>query len=78
MGSNEQMEWTIAYVGSIPTCDYDGCERVAVVDGVTDSGPWAYMCHAHYARHGQGIGLGLGQMLTDDMDMIECIETREA
>jgi hypothetical protein len=44
-----------------PKCDF--CAEVAVVDGKTRFGPWAYMCLLHFRSYGVGLGLGKGQFL---------------
>ena len=46
-------------VGMLPKCDF--CDKLAAYDAKTRSGPWANMCHEHYAKHGIGLGLGKGQ-----------------
>lgn len=51
----------VAEVATIPRCDL--CSEPAHADGKTQWGPWAYMCKSHFAEHGVGLGLGLGQML---------------
>lgn len=58
-------------VSEIPQCDF--CAEaakaggrgsaLAVVDGRTVYGAWAYMCEAHFRRFGVGLGLGQGQRL---------------
>jgi hypothetical protein len=36
----------------------------AIVDGhVIGVSSWAYMCDTHFCAHGQGLGLGVGQVL---------------
>jgi hypothetical protein len=45
----------------------DICKKeVAMFDGKTISGPWAYMCEVCYARNGKGLGLGKGQRLVKE------------
>lgn len=41
-------------------CDADLAEGGFFIDGATDSG-WANMCAGCYAKHGKGIGWGVGQ-----------------
>ncbi len=36
---------------------------VALVDGKTLEGPWAYMCVVCFSRFGVGLGSGLGQVM---------------
>jgi hypothetical protein len=61
---------TEAVVAVRPDCDVCKHHAVpgskpepAVVDGRTTFGPWAYMCEAHFAAVGTGLGLGKGQRL---------------
>jgi hypothetical protein len=57
---------TEVVVTNIPPCDFPhGLQSSppAVVDGKTKMGPWAYMCQAHYAAYGVGLGTGRGQKL---------------
>lgn len=35
----------------------------AEYDGRTKSGPWAHMCGECFAKHGVGLGTGVGQKL---------------
>jgi len=48
-------------------CDYckqnKGTVELALYDGRTHMGPWAYMCAYHFAINGVGLGLGKGQKL---------------
>ena len=50
-----------AYVASLPVCDF--CPATAKYDGKTASGPWAYLCAAHFKTQGVGLGTGKGQRL---------------
>jgi len=52
-------------VDALPPCDFcpPSANRKAVIDGKTKQGPWANMCALHFARHGVGLGTGLGQRL---------------
>lgn len=54
---------TVAYVSTLPPCDFDATHAKAAYDGKTTMGPWAYMCNACYSKYGVGIGTGLGQQL---------------
>jgi hypothetical protein len=45
----------------IPKCDL--CGDMAVYDGKTKYGPWAYMCECCFQTAGKGLGLGKGQRL---------------
>jgi hypothetical protein len=44
-------------------CQMSGTVTVALYDGKTTHGPWAYMCEDHFGECGVGLGLGLGQVL---------------
>lgn len=51
-----------------PDCDI--CKQAivpqtkpAIADAATTQGPWGYLCDQHFARMGQGLGEGLGQLL---------------
>lgn len=48
-------------VRELPTCSF--CPLAAKFDGATVFGPWAYMCEEHFAAHGIGLGVGVGQRL---------------
>jgi len=48
-------------VSALPKCDV--CGEPAAYDAKTTSGPWGYLCSDHFAEHGIGLGLGLGQRL---------------
>ena len=59
-------------VDELPDCDFckhtkntngEGTVFKAQFDGATIGGPWAYMCPMHFARHGVGVGTGMGQQL---------------
>jgi hypothetical protein len=61
---NDHTTTTTAHLPDCDICAAAGHDpRPAVVDGRTTFGPWAYMCEAHYAEHGVGLGLGAGQRL---------------
>lgn len=62
--------WAVAFVATIPACDWDNCEVPAIVDGSTARG-WAYLCPLHFVQHGQGLGLGLGQVLALSVESVE-------
>jgi hypothetical protein len=51
------------WIGPIPNCDF--CQTSGTVggfiDGKTNQGPWAHMCRPCHAKHGLGIGRGVGQ-----------------
>lgn len=47
-----------------PACDF--CGDLALYDGKTILGPWAYMCPDCFKEYGIGIGLGMGQRLVVD------------
>lgn len=55
------MDKTSTEVQSLPKCDF--CDAQAHYDGKTNFGPWGYMCEAHFAQNGIGLGLGKGQRL---------------
>ena len=38
-------------------------QKLALYDGKTKDGPWAYMCEDHFKSHGVGLGTGRGQKL---------------
>jgi hypothetical protein len=54
-------------VPELPPCDFcvidDDKITPAEYDGKTVTGPWAYMCGAHYSKYGMGLGTGVGQRL---------------
>ena len=50
-------------VRMIKFCDF--CKEVAVYDGKTRMGPWAFMCEYHFMMNGIGLGLGKGQRLSE-------------
>lgn len=52
---------TEARVASLPNCDI--CGEQAHYDAKTRQGPWGYLCEAHFAELGVGLGLGKGQRL---------------
>jgi len=52
---------TVVKVERLPACNF--CGRVAIYDGRTKEGPWAYMCERCFPVHGKGLGLGKGQKL---------------
>ena len=45
----------------LPSCDF--CKEIALYDGKTHLGPWAYMCERHFNLYGVGIGPDKGQKL---------------
>ena len=45
----------------LPSCDF--CEEIALYNGKTHVGPWAYMCERHFNLYGVGIGPDRGQKL---------------
>ena len=45
----------------LPSCDF--CKEIALYDGKTHLGPWAYMCERHFNLYGVGIGPEKGQKL---------------
>ena len=45
----------------LPSCDF--CKEIALYDGKTHLGPWAYMCERHFNLYGIGIGPDKGQKL---------------
>jgi hypothetical protein len=50
-------------VPSLPPCDFD-VRELAVIDGRTVAGPWAFMCQRHWEEYGVGrLGTGFGQRL---------------
>jgi hypothetical protein len=55
---------TFVIVAKLPPCDFEHVTaRLAEFDGKTAMGPWAYMCQAHFAMFGTGLGTGRGQQL---------------
>jgi hypothetical protein len=48
-------------VKKLPPCCI--CTKPAHYDAKTTIGPWGYLCSDHFAEHGIGLGLGLGQRL---------------
>ncbi len=58
---------TQAKVAKRPNCDLcaaQGKSTPARYDAKTLTGPWAYMCEAHFQTHGLGqLGTGWGQEL---------------
>jgi hypothetical protein len=69
---------TYAIVAVLPACDFCAADEAknetdgtlslqpseeAMYDGMTDLGPWAFMCQSHYELHGVGLGTGRGQRL---------------
>lgn len=40
-------------------CDF--CKEIAMYDGKTKIGPWAFMCLKHFKEYGIGLGMGKGQ-----------------
>jgi len=61
-----QKDTTTAVIAKEEYCDYcqmSGTKTVALYDGKTTQGAWAYMCEDHFSDYGVGIGLGLGQIL---------------
>lgn len=61
------MSETEARVHELPPCDlckvFRGIIVIAVYDGATTRGAWAYMCQEHFDDWGVGLGLGRGQRL---------------
>ena len=61
-------------VTSIPACDFcgtEGVDRAATVDGRTNQrGAWANMCGPHFEEFGVGLGLGKGQVLQLDSELV--------
>ena len=55
-----------ATISAYPLCDLCPSHqpKEARYDGRTVSGYWAFMCTAHFASHGVGLGMGKGQRLT--------------
>lgn len=49
----------------LPHCDI--CGDVAHYDAKSTLGPWGYMCESCFAKHGVGLGVGLGQRLVEEM-----------
>lgn len=51
-------------------CDFCGKDcGDTLIDGVTNTGPWATMCKSCYDKHGIGrLGPGLGQMYKKNAD----------
>lgn len=48
-------------------CQQNGVTRKAVVDGKVSIGTfWANMCQGHFELYGLGLGLGIGQRITDN------------
>lgn len=50
-----------------PMCQFVHGTRepeLALYDGKTIHGPWAYMCEEHFRLYGIGLGTGKGQRLT--------------
>jgi hypothetical protein len=45
----------------LPRCDF--CRKIALYDGKTHMGLWAYMCEDHFRLYGAGIGPEKGQVL---------------
>lgn len=64
----EEKDLVEAHVEDIPNCNYPHSPAEgkvpAVYDARSKSGPWAYMCQAHFDRYGVGLGMGKGQKLT--------------
>ena len=60
-----------ARVPKLPQCDVPMCTQVAVVDGKTVYGHWAYMCPRHFRTLGVGLGLGRGQVLVLESEPLE-------
>ena len=57
---------TIVKMETLPTCDF-GCGKTADYDGMTEMGPWAYMCQSCFDVNGLGeLGVGKGQRLVKD------------
>lgn len=51
-------------VDELPSCDLCTDGTLASYDASTrQSTSWAYLCEAHFATHGRGLGLGVGQRL---------------
>ena len=60
------MTGTTAHVAKLPKCDFckdDKVDKYALYDGKTINGMWAFMCDAHFALYGTGLGMGRGQRL---------------
>jgi hypothetical protein len=52
----------IAYLPQLPKCDL--CDKTALYDARTKSGPWAYLCPDHWSSETYGqLGTGYGQKL---------------
>lgn len=57
---------TETVVDEIPQCQFVHGTRdpeLALYDGKTIHGPWAYMCAEHFRLYGVGLGTGKGQRL---------------
>lgn len=59
------------YVRELPKCDFcfrEGKDKLASVDGATNTpnGRWANMCEYHFNRFGVGLGMGKGQRMIVD------------
>lgn len=50
-------------VEEMPPCDLCRDGTLAVYDGKTITGPWAFLCQKHFDQVGIGLGLGRGQRL---------------
>ena len=55
------MSTTEVRMAEIPGCNF--CPELAVYDGATKMGYWAYMCQRHFEHVGVGLGTGAGQRL---------------
>lgn len=53
---------TTASVSELPPCDF--CGAIAIYDGKTIHGPWAFMCSEDFEKFGPGrLGTGWAQRL---------------
>lgn len=64
---NEDMDWTVAHMTTIPKCDICN-EAEATVDAPVKAAgnPWGYLCHSCWQLDGRWpnrLGLGIGQRL---------------
>jgi hypothetical protein len=69
---------TKVHLTKLPQCNF--CPGTAHYDGATIMGPWAYMCDAHFADYGVGLGTGRGQELVvgEEPERDRHAEAREA
>jgi len=67
---------TSVKVDRLPLCQFEHPRAKIVnarVDGKTRFGPWAYMCGAHFALNGVGLGTGKGQILLLDRETVDSV-----